>query len=202
MDKKREMYEQKSEILLKKLMSKFYSLEANYLETKMNAQKMLNKIGEQLPDGKEQLQKLQEKQEKLTNFYREMMASSQDALKETSKNAEESANKIVDESKQNFTERTQGWLNSLGGWITEMEERTENTSGQLRDQLRSQVDQLKTQQTNLRGKIKELQETTGENWEKINSSISDEVNAMTSSIDKFYQHLFSKESREIDEKEA
>jgi predicted transcriptional regulator len=201
MEKKREMYEQKSEVLLKRLLSKFYSLEANYLETKMNAHKKLNKISDQLPDWEEQLEKLQEKQEKLTNFYRGMMASSQEAWKETSKTLGKSTKKL-DESRQNFTERTQGWLNSMGEWITKLEERTEHSSGEFREQLQSRVNHLKTQQTNLQLKIKELQQTTGENWDKINSSISDEVNAMTTSIDKFYQHLFASENNKIDEKEA
>jgi uncharacterized protein YoxC len=90
----------------------------------------------------------------------------------------------------------------MGEWITKLEERTEHSSGEFREQLQSRVNHLKTQQTNLQGKIKELQQTTGENWEKVNSSISDEVNAMTTSIDKFYQHLFASENSKMDEKEA
>jgi len=201
MDKNRELYEQKSEVLLKRLLSKFYSLEANYLETKMNAQKKLNKIGDNLPSGEEQIQKIRKKQEELTDFYRGMMTASQESWKKTSSTFRLSAERI-NERKQNITERTQGWLNSLGEWITEQEERTEHSSEQYRDQLRSQLAHLKKQKSNLNEKIQELHETTGENWEKVSSSISDEVNSMTTTIDKFYQHLFAADNSKKDTKEA
>ncbi|MFO8233912.1 MAG: hypothetical protein R6U04_00715 [Bacteroidales bacterium] len=197
MEKKRQIYEKKSEVMLKRLLSKFYSLEADYLVKKMNAQKKLNKISDNIPSGEEQIKKLRDKQKKLTNLYQGMMASSQEAWKETISSVEQSAEKM-NEEKQNISERTQEWLNNLGEWITDLEKRTEHTSGQVREQLRTQVDQLKDHQANLQGKLKELRETTGENWEKITTSIDDEVNTMTASIDKVYQHLFASENREKD----
>jgi len=201
MEKKRETYEKKSEVMLKRLLSKFYSLEADYLETKMNAQEKMNKIGDQLPSGEKQMKMLRDKQEKLNKFYQRMMASSQEAWKQTESNLEQSAEKM-NEEKQNISEKTQSWLNNLGGWISDLEERTEHTSGEYRDQLRNQLSDLKKRQKKLQGKIKELQETTGENLDKITTSIDDEVNTMTASFDKVYQHLFSSESSEKDKKEA
>lgn len=201
MEKKREIYEKKSEVMLKRLLSKFYSLEADYLETKMNAQKKLNKMSDRLPSGEEQIKKLREQQEKLSNLYQSMMASSQEAWKKTSSTFEQSAEKM-NEEQQNISERMQGMLNGLGEWITDLEKRTEHSSGQFRDQLRSQVTDLKNREKNLQGKIKELQETSGENWEKITTSISEEVNTMTNSIDKVYQHLFTSDDSKKDAKEA
>ncbi|MGM0497764.1 MAG: hypothetical protein ACQESJ_07585, partial [Bacteroidota bacterium] len=148
MEKKRETYEQKSEVMLKRLLSKFYSLEADYLETKMNAQEKMNKIGDQLPSGEEQMKMLRDKQEKLNKFYQRMMASSQEAWKQTESNLEQSAEKM-NEEKQNISEKTQSWLNNLGEWIADLEKRTEHTSGQAREQLRTQVGQLKDHQANL-----------------------------------------------------
>ena len=202
MEKKREIYEKKSEVMLKKLLSKFYSLEADYLEKKMNAQKKLNKISDQLPGGEKQIEKLREQQKKLTDFYQDMMASSQEAWKETTSTFDQSVEKM-NEEKQNVSERMQDTLNGLGEWITDLEKRTEQSSGQFREQIRSQVSDLKSRQNNLQGKINELRETTGENWDKVSTSINDEVNAMTTSIDKFYQHLFSSsDDSEKDTKEA
>ncbi len=195
MEKKREIYEKRSEILTKKLLSKMYDMEANYLEAKMNARKNLDEINKELSNWEEQIKNLDEEKEKLNSLYQNMIDSSQEKWNEAATAFEEYAEKVNAE-KQNFYERTQGWLNDLGAWITDLEDRAKQSSGQLRDQLFNQVDYLKKQQENLRNKAGDLQKSTGENWDKISTNISNEVNTMKSTITKAYQQFFPSGKRE------
>lgn len=190
MEKKREIYEKRSEILTKKLLSKIYALEANYLQAKMNAHKNMDQVNEQLGDWEQQLKDLAEEREKLNKLYQDMVGSTRAKWNETASAFEEYAEKINSE-KQSFYERTQGWMDDLGAWITDLEDRAKRSSGQLRDQMNSQVEYLKKQQNNLGEKIGELQKSTGENWEKVSTGISTQVKSMRSSINKAYQSLLS-----------
>lgn len=195
MEKKREIYEQRSEILTKKLLSKIYAMEANYLESRMKAKKNMDQVNEQMEDWEEQLKKLGEEREKLNKLYQDMIGSTQAKWEETSAAFEEFSEQVNAE-KQDFYERTQGWMDDLGAWISDLEERARQSSGQFRDQLDHQVDYLKKQQTSLGKRMGDLQKSTGENWEKVTASISNEVKSMRSSVNKAYQSLLSSGSGE------
>jgi hypothetical protein len=189
MEKKREIYEKRSEILTKKLLSKIYAMEASYLESRMNARESMDEISEKVSDWEKQMKDLSNEREKLNQLYQNMVNASKDKWDDASAAFEEYAEKVNAE-KQNFYERTEGWLNDMGAWINDLEDRARKSSGQLRDQLLNQVEYLKKQQDNLRKKAKELQKTTGENWEKVTTNISNEVKAMRTSITNAYQHFF------------
>lgn len=189
MEKKREIYEKRSEILTKKLLSKIYAMEASYLESRMNARESMDEISEKVSDWEKQMKDLSDEREKLNQLYQNMVNASKDKWDDASAAFEEYAEKVNAE-KQNFYERTEGWLNDMGAWINDLEDRARKSSGQLRDQLLNQVEYLKKQQDNLRKKAKELQKTTGENWEKVTTNISNEVKAMRTSITNAYQHFF------------
>lgn len=202
MEKKRKIYEKRSEILTKRLLSKIYALEADYLESKMKAGKNMDKISEQISNYEEQFKNLSKEtlskeREKLNQLYQNMIDSSGDKWAEASAAFESYAEKISSEN-QSFYERTQGWLNDFGTWITDLEDRTKQSSGQLRDQLLNQVDYLKKQQESLWTKIGEIPKATGENWEKVTTNINNEVNTMRSTINKVYQQLLSSGNREKD----
>jgi len=190
MEKKREIYEKRSEILTKKLLSKIYALEASYLESRMNARKSMDEINEKVGDWEKQMKDLSNEREKLNQLYQNMISASKDKWDEASAAFEEYA-ETVNAEKQNFYERTQGWLNDMGAWINDLEDRARKSSGQFREQLMNQVEYLKKQQDSLRKKAKELQKTTGENWEKVTTNINNEVKAMRTSITNAYQHFFS-----------
>jgi hypothetical protein len=190
MEKQREIFEKRSEILTKKLMSKIYALEASYLESRMKAQKNVDQVSEQLNEWEEQLKKLEEEKEKLSNLYENMVSSTKTKWEEASRAFEEYAEKVNSE-KQNFYERTQGWVDDFGVWISDLDERARHSSGQFRDQINSQVDYLKKQQNNLLHWMGDLQKATGDNWEKISGNISQEVKTMRSTINKTYQTLTS-----------
>ena len=189
MEKKREIYEKRSEILTKKLLSKIYALEASYLESRMNARKSMDEINEKVGDWEKQMKDLSNEREKLNQLYQNMINASKDKWDEASAAFESYAEKVNAE-KQNFYERTQGWLNDMGAWINDLEDRAMKSSGQLREQLMNQVEYLKKEQDNLRKKAKEVQKTTGENWEKVTTNINNEVKSMRTSITNAYQHFF------------
>lgn len=198
MEKKREIYEQRSEILTKKLLSKIYAMEASYLESRMKAKKNMDQVSEHMKDWEQQLKNLDEERKKLNQLYQDMIGSTQAKWEEASAAFEEYAEQVNAE-KQDFYERTQGWMDDLGAWISDLEERARHSSGQFRDQLNHQVEYLKNQQTSLGKRMGELQKNTGENWDKVTTSINNEVRSMRSSINKAYQSLLSSGSREKDE---
>ncbi|MBS3808412.1 MAG: hypothetical protein KGY60_12980, partial [Bacteroidales bacterium] len=198
MEKKREIYEQRSEILTKKLLSKIYAMEASYLESRMKAKKNMDQVSEHMKDWEQQLKNLDEERKKLNQLYQDMIGSTQAKWEEASAAFEEYAEQVNAE-KQDFYERTQGWMDDFGAWISDLEERARHSSGQFRDQLNHQVEYLKNQQTSLGKRMGELQKNTGENWDKVTTSINNEVRSMRSSINKAYQSLLSSGSREKDE---
>lgn len=198
MEKKREIYQQRSEILTKKLLSKIYAMEASYLESRMKAKKNMDQVSEQMKDWEQQLKDLDEERKKLNQLYQDMIGSTQAKWEEASAAFEKYAEQVNAE-KQDFYERTQGWMDDLGAWISDLEERARHSSGQFRDQLNHQVEYLKNQQTSLGKRMGELQKNTGENWDKVTTSINNEVRSMRSSINKAYQSLLSSGSLEKDE---
>ena len=198
MEKKREIYEQRSEILTKKLLSKIYAMEASYLESRMKAKKNMDQVSEQMKDWEQQLKDLDKERKKLNQLYQDMIGSTQAKWEEASAAFEKYAEQVNAE-KQDFYERTQGWMDDLGAWISDLEERARHSSGQFRDQLNHQVEYLKNQQTSLGKRMGELQKNTGENWDKVTTSINNEVRSMRSSINKAYQSLLSSGSLEKDE---
>ena len=205
MEKKRKIYEKRSEILTKRLLSRIYALEADALESKMKAGKDLDQISEQVSNYGDHLEnlskeKLSKEREKLSQLYQEMLDATGSKWEEASAAFEAYADKIGQE-KLSFYERTQGWLNDLGTWITDLEDRTKQSSGQLRDQLVHQVDNLKKQQSDLWARIGEIPKTTGENWEKVTTSINHELNSMRSTVTKTYHQLISSGDKEKDAKE-
>jgi DNA anti-recombination protein RmuC len=205
MQKKRKIYEKRSEILTKRLLSRIYALEADALESKMKAGKELDQISEQVSNYGDHLEnlskeKLSKEREKLSQLYREMVDASGSKWEEASAAFEAYADEIGRE-KLSFYERTQGWLNDLGTWISDLEDRTRQSSGQLRDQLSHQVDHLKKQQSDLWARIGEIPKTTGENWEKVTHSINQELNSMRSTVTKTYHQLISSGDKEKDTKE-
>jgi len=206
MEKKRKIYEKRSEILTKRLLSRIYALEADYLESKMKTGENIDQINEQVSNYGDQLQnlskeKLSKEREKLDQLYRDMVDASGSKWEEASAAFEAYADKIGRE-KLSFYERTQGWLNDLGTWITDLEDRTRQSSGHVRDQLSNQVDHLKKQQTDLWARIGEIPKATGENWEKATTGINNELNSMRSTVTKAYHQLLSSGKKETDAKES
>ena len=206
MEKKRKIYEKRSEILTKRLLSKIYSVEADYLESKMKAGKNMDKLTEQMSHYEKHLKNLsretlREEKEKLNQLYQNMVDASGDKWEEASAAFEAYAEKISSEN-QSFYERTQGWLNDLGTWITDLEDRTKQSSGQFRDQILHQVDYLKKQQAGLWTKVGEIPKATGENWDKMTTNINNEVKTMRSTINKVYQQLLPAANREKDTSET
>jgi uncharacterized protein involved in exopolysaccharide biosynthesis len=188
MKKTREIYERRSEILTKKLLSKLYSMEADILESRMKAGKNIDKVNEQINDWQQQLKDISNEREKLNKLYQDMVAASENKWNEASRAFEEYAEKVSAE-KQDFYERAQGWLNDLGTWITDLEERARNSSENLRSQALNQVDNLKKQQNHMRQRISDMQKSTGESWEKFTSGIKQDVNTMKSTINNVYKHF-------------
>jgi len=188
MKKKREIFEKRSEILTKKLLSKIYAMEADFLESQMKASKNLNKLSEQANDWKDQLSNLYEEREKLKKLHQNMVDATEGKWQEAASAFEEYAEKINAE-KQNYYERVQGWLDDLGAWINDLEDRTQGTSDKFQSQMQNQVDHLKKQQENLRKKSTDLQNYTGESWNKVYSGITQELSTMKTTLNNAYQNL-------------
>lgn len=200
MKNKKKNYEKRSEILSKRLLSKMYALEANYMESRLSADESLDQINEQVTAWEQQLKNLSEntlkkERENLNQLYLSVISASKEERENTAAALEQYLEKINGKKKDFYTS-TQRWLNDFGSWITDLEDKAKTSSGQLNRQLNNQVKYLKSQQSKLLKNYDDLQKSTGENWEKLSTGISSELNTMKASVNKVYHHFFPSGNRE------
>ena len=190
MSEERQTYEKRAEILTKKIMSKIYALEYKALETKLNAEQGITKLDSKLEDMEQQLNQLKEERETLNRKYEEMIKASQEKWQEVSGNFEEYLNQ-VSLGKQDFAERAQDWINDFNARISDLEEKARNSSGEIRDQVLSQVENLKAQRNRMQERVTELQKTSGERWKNIRDGLDDGLKTMKDSINNLYKNFQS-----------
>jgi len=177
----RKSYEQRAEIIAKRLMSKIYALESKALEAKLDALQNRDKL-------EKQVEHLSKQREELEKKYYDLVNASESQWRNVSEDFESLINSISSEN-QDFYERAQGWLNEFNTTISDLEEKARNSSQEVREGIEQQVRNLREQRERLQKNLVDMQNETGERWKKFRVSIDDGLNTMKNSINKAYQNI-------------
>ncbi|MCF8336229.1 MAG: hypothetical protein K9H65_06475 [Bacteroidales bacterium] len=177
----RKSYEQKAEIISKKMLSRLYDLESKALEAKMNTQENIDKLDKELEDIAKQRKELETK-------YHDLVNSSNSQWQNLYNEFEEVVNQI-NADKQDFYEKAQGWLNDFNEKIAELEEKARNSSQELRGGTRQQLEYLKNQRERLQNSLMDMRKESGQRWQQFRDKIDEGLHSMTTSINKLSQNL-------------
>jgi len=177
----RKNYEQKAEIITKKMMSRLYALESKALEAKMNTKENIDKLDHELEDIAKQRKELETK-------YQDLVSASNTQWRNLSNEFEELVNKISAD-KQDFYERAQGWLNDFNEKIADLEEKARNSSQEIRENTRQQLDYLKDQRERLQHSLVDMRKESGQRWHQFRDKIDEGLTSMTTSINNLYQNF-------------
>jgi len=177
----RKSYEQRAEIIAKKLMSKIYALESKALEAKLDALQNRDKL-------EKQVEHLGKQREELEKKYYDLVHASESQWRNVSEDFEALINSISSEN-QDFYEKAQGWLNDFNTTISDLEEKARNSSLEAREGIQQQVRNLREQRERLQKNLVDMQNETGERWKKFREGIDEGLNSMKNSINKVYQNI-------------
>ena len=177
----RKSYEQRAEIIAKRLMSKIYALESKALEAKLDALQNRDKL-------EKQVEHLSKQKKKIKKKYYDLVNASESQWRNVSEDFESLINSISSEN-QDFYERAQGWLNEFNTTISDLEEKARNSSQEVREGIEQQVRNLREQRERLQKNLVDMQNETGERWKKFRVSIDEGLNTMKNSINKAYQNI-------------
>lgn len=181
MDEKRKYYEQRSEVLVKKMLSKIYELEAKALEAKMNTSEDLKDLSSQITELKNHREKLQEK-------YSQMLNASEEKWDEIATQFENYLEEIRPD-KSEFYNRAQNWLNDFSKKISDLEDKAKKSNDDMRQKIMQQVNQLKDQKNKMQQTLSEMHDERDETWHNIKEGIDDGLTTMKTSINKLYQQF-------------
>lgn len=141
-ENERQNYEQRAEVIMKKLMSRLYALEAKALEASMDNSQDIDKLDEELEEFGKQRKQLETK-------YYDLIHASDSQWRNLSHEFEELVNSLNAEN-QEFYERTQAWLNEVNEKISDLEEKARNSGQELRDSSLEQLEYLRNQRERFR----------------------------------------------------
>jgi chromosome segregation ATPase len=177
----RRSYEQRAEIIAKKLLSKIYALESKALEAKMDAIQNQDKL-------EKQVQELASQREDLEKKYYDMVNATDDDWQNVSQDFETVINNI-NSDKQYFYERAQGWLNDMSTRISDLEEKARHSSQEIRESVQQQVSGLREQRERLQKNLVDMQQESGERWKSFRDSLDEGLDSMKTSINKVYKYF-------------
>ncbi len=177
----RRSYEQRAEIIAKKLLSKIYALESKALEAKMDAIQNQDKL-------EEQVQELASQREDLEKKYYDMVNATDEDWQNVSQDFETVINNI-NSDKQYFYERAQGWLNDMSTRISDLEEKARHSSQEIRESVQQQVSGLREQRERLQKNLVDMQQESGERWKSFRDSLDEGLDSMKTSINKVYKYF-------------
>ncbi len=178
----RTSYEERAEIIAKRLLSKIYAMESKALEAKMDALRNQDKL-------EEQIKLLARQREELEQKYNELVNASEEQWSNVSDDFENLINSI-NSDKQAFYERTQGWLNELNTKIADLEEKARNSSQEIRSSVQSQLEGLREQRERLQKNLVDMQEESGDRWQSFKTNLDEGINTMKTNINKVYNKYF------------
>ena len=181
MAEERKSYEQRAEIIAKKLLSKIYALESRALEAKLDAIQNKDKL-------EEQVKSLVQQREELEKKYYDLVNASESQWQNVSEDFETLINSISSD-KQDFYERAQGWLNDFNGKISDLEEKARNSSNEIRTSVQDQVNNLREQRERLQKNLVDMQHESGERWKSFRDGVDEGLNSMKTRINKVYQYF-------------
>lgn len=177
----RRSYEQRAEIIAKKLLSKIYALESKALEAKMDAVQNQDKL-------EKQVQELASQREDLEKKYNDMINATDEDWQSVSQDFETVINNI-NSDKQYFYERAQGWLNDMSTRISDLEEKARHSSQEIRESVQQQVSGLREQREKLQKNLVDMQQESGERWKSFRDGLDEGLNSMRTSINKVYKYF-------------
>jgi chromosome segregation ATPase len=175
----RKNYEQKAEIITKKVMSKLYELESKALEARMNTKENIDKLDKELEDIAKQRKDLETK-------YQDLVNASNTQWRNLSSEFEELVNQI-NADKQDFYQRAQSWLNDFNEKIADLEDKARNSSQDIRENTRQQLDYLKDQREKLQKSLMDMRKESDQQWHQFRDKIDEGLHSMTTSINNLYQ---------------
>jgi DNA repair exonuclease SbcCD ATPase subunit len=181
MAEERKSYEQRAEIIAKRLLSKIYAQESKALEAKMDALQNKEKL-------EKQVEALGNQREELEKKYYDLVNASESQWQNVSEDFEKLINSISSD-KQDFYERAQGWLNDLNKRIADLEEKARNSRQEVRESTQQQLATLREQRERLQKNLVDMQHETGERWKSFRDSVDEGLNSMKTSINKVYQYF-------------
>jgi len=177
----RKNYEQNAEIITKKMMSKLYELESKALEAKMNTEENIEKLDKELENIAKQRKDLETK-------YQDLVNASSKQWRNLSNEFESLVNQI-NADKQDFYQRAQSWLNDFNEKIADLEEKARNSSQEIRDNTRQQLEYLKDQRERLQKSLMDMRKESDQRWHQVREKIDEGLNSMTTTINNLYQNF-------------
>jgi predicted nucleic acid-binding Zn-ribbon protein len=177
----RKSYEQKAEVITKKLLSRLYALETRSLQARMQAEENINKLNKELGD-------LASQREELEKKYYDLAHASETQWKNVSEEFENLVNQInID--KQAFYEKAQTWLNDLNQKIADLEEKARHSGQEFRESTQPQLEYLRDQRVRLQSTLADLRKESGGRWQEIRSKIDEGLQNMSTGINNLYQNF-------------
>jgi len=186
------MYEKRAEITTKKLLSKIYALEARALEARQNAQEAARKATDKV-NWEDTLQKLSEERENLNKKYQELINSSEKNWNELYEKFESYAEQVSN-LREEFTERSSGWINSLNDQIMHLQDMARQSGQTLGSNFDRQLNQLKEQIDGVEQNLAGMQNKTDQRWQGVKKDIDQELKTIRATLSNLYGH-FRKQDR-------
>jgi len=183
MGEERKSYEQRAEVIAKKLLSKIYALESKALEAKMDALQNRDKLEKQVEDLVRQRKELEQK-------YYDLVHASDSQWRNVSEDFEALINQI-NTDRQQFYDKAQGWLNDMNVKIADLEEKARHSSHEIRDGIQEQLKGLREQRERLQKNLVDMQQESGERWKSFRDGLDEGLHSMKTAINRVY-HYFQK----------
>lgn len=181
MGEERKSYEQRAEIIAKKLLSKIYALESKALEAKMDAIQNQDKL-------EKQVEELASQRKELETKYYDLVHASDSQWQNVSEDFETLINQI-NSDKQYFYEKAQGWLNDMNNKISDLEEKARNSSQEIQESVQHQLKSLREQREQLQKNLVDMQQESGERWKGFRDGLDEGLNSMKTTISKIYNYF-------------
>lgn len=183
----REMYEKRAEITTKKLLSRIYALEAKALEARQNAQKAAKKASDQV-NWEDTLNKLSEERDNLNRKYQELIQSSENNWNDLYEKFESYAEQVSN-LREDFTERSSGWIESLNEQIYYLQHMARDSGKKLGSNFDRQMNQLKGQLDGVEQKLTDMQNKTDQQWQGLKNDIDQELKTIRTTLSNLYGHF-------------
>ena len=177
----RKSYEQKAEVITKRLLSRLYAIETRSLQAKMQAEENINKLNNELGD-------IASQREELETKYYDLVHASETQWKNVSEEFENLVNQI-NMDKQAFYEKAQTWLNDLNQKISDLEEKARHSGQEFRESTQQQLEYLRNQRERLQHTLADLRKESGGRWQELRSKIDEGLQNVSTGINNLYQNF-------------
>jgi predicted nucleic acid-binding Zn-ribbon protein len=180
-DQERKDYEIRAEIIVKKLLSRIYNMEAKALEARLNAEGGMKEVDEKLESLKKQREELEHK-------FSELKQAGKDKWESLMADFEEFL-AYVDADKQEFYEKVELWIQEATEKIDDLEEKANHASEDLKVKINDQVEQIKKYKQSLEVKFADLKKTQDGNWQKMKEGLEEGLTVVKDSINKAFDYM-------------